>query len=326
MCTALSLISKQNEMFFGRTMDFSYELNPEVYIMPNNYKWHSITSSEIIENKYKFIGTGQNIGKVVFADGMNEKGLGVAVLYFPGYAYFDTEKRTSKKTLANLEIVSYLLGNCDSVDDVIHMLPSIQIIGVEDSITSTIAPLHWIVSDKSGNTITIEKTQNGMEILNNPIGVLTNSPNLSWHLTNLRNYMETSPYQLEEIKWDNFTLKPFGQAGGTFGLPGDYTSPSRFIRMAYEKSFLILPETREETLISCFHLMKTVSIPKGIVATNKGTLDYTQYTVFMNLTTGDYFFNTYENPEIRAANINDSILAQPLSLGKLKTKPFIRHI
>lgn len=326
MCTALSLISKQNEVFFGRTMDFSHELNPEIYIVPKNYEWHSMIDSNVITNKYKFIGTGQNVGKVVFADGMNEKGLGVAVLYFSGYAKFDSEINFEKQSLSNLEVVTYLLGNCESIDDVIHKLPSIQIIGVKDPITNAVAPLHWIVTDRSGDTITIEKTQNGMEVLNNPVGVLANSPNLSWHLTNLRNYLSVSPNQIEETKWDNFTLLPFSQGGGTFGLPGDYTSPSRFVRVAFQKNYLELPETREETLVSCFHLLETVSIPKGVVITSRNTPDYTQYTVFMNLNTGDYFFTTYLDTGIKKANINDYNINQVKSLGKLKRKVEIKNI
>lgn len=38
-------------------------------------------------------------------------------------------------------------------------------------------------------------------------------------MTNLRNYMEASPYQSEEAVWGNVRLTPFGQAGGTQALP-----------------------------------------------------------------------------------------------------------
>ncbi|MDD2208766.1 MAG: linear amide C-N hydrolase [Bacilli bacterium] len=42
MCTAMTLQSKNNEVFFGRTMDFSYEISPEVYIVPAGYEWISL--------------------------------------------------------------------------------------------------------------------------------------------------------------------------------------------------------------------------------------------------------------------------------------------
>lgn len=318
MCTAVSLISKQNEVLFGRTMDFSHELNPETYIVPKDYEWQSIASNDKFTNKYKFIGSGQNIGKIIFADGMNEQGLGVAVLYFPGYAVFSEEIKINKKNIASLEVVNYLLGNCANTKEVIQTMPTLEIIGIQDEITNSIAPLHWIVSDKYGQTITVEKTANGTEIINNPIGVLANSPNFSWHLTNLNNYMNISPYQLEEINWSNFPLKPFGQGAGGLGIPGDYTSPSRFVRIAFQKNFLMLPDNKKQAPLACFELMKTVSIPKGIVMTNKNSPDYTQYTVFMNLNTGDYYFNSYLNSEIKQYNINNINPVEITSLGKIK--------
>lgn len=322
----MTLLSKNNDVFFGRTMDFSFELNPEVYIVPKNYEWNSIASNVKIKNKYQFIGTGQNIGSIIFADGMNENGLGVATLYFTDYAAYDKSLKTDKISIAQLELVAYLLGNCTNTEDVIKQISSLQLIGVEDFITNSVAPLHWIVSDKNGNTITLENTLNGMEIYNNPIGVLANSPNFPWHYVNLRNYTNISPIQKEVVNWGKIKIKPFGQGGGTLGLPGDFTPPSRFIRLAFLKSFLEISDNSEETLMSCFRIMNSVSIPKGAVLTKRNNPDYTQYTVFMNLNTGNYFFNTYLNSEIKTANIYANATNEIISLGKLKQKIKINPI
>lgn len=159
---------------------------------------------------------------------------------------------------------------------------------------------------------------NGLKIIENPVGVLTNSPDMIWQLTNLRNYISLDNYQKEETKWEKLILNPFSQGGGSFGLPGDYTSPGRFVRATFQKKFLLLPDTKEETVVDCFHLLKTVFIPKGIVMTSRDVPDYTQYTVFMNLNTGEYYFNTYLNPEIRMVRLCDHQVADVTSLGKLK--------
>ena len=52
MCTAISLISKQNEVFFGRTMDFNHELDLEAYIIPKNYKYSGEYLNGIQHTKY----------------------------------------------------------------------------------------------------------------------------------------------------------------------------------------------------------------------------------------------------------------------------------
>lgn len=328
MCTSMSIASKNNNYFFGRTMDFSYELDPEVYIVPRGYEWNNALNNYKIKNKYKFIGTGQNIGKVTFADGANEMGLGVAVLYFQGYASFENKvnKNYERVPIAAIEMVQFLLGNCSDVESVINTVGTIEIIGVRDAITNSIAPLHWIVADKMGRCITIEQTQKGLEIFYNPIRVLSNSPNFEWHMTNLKNYFNLSPEQNSVSKWDDLILKPFGQGAGTWSLPGDYTAPSRFVRVAFQKSFAKIPETEDKTVNLCFNIMKNVTIPKGVVVTERNTDDYTQYTVFMNLNTGDYYFNTHDNNQILKANINDIDTNEVISLGKLKRPAYFEHI
>lgn len=328
MCTAMSVKTKNNEYIFGRTMDFSYELDPEVYIVPRQYEWINSLNNSKIYNKYKFIATGQDIGKIVFVDGMNEKGLAVAALYFQGFAYFNTlsEKRNSHTPIGTIELVGFLLGNCSNIEEVINTINNIDIIGMEDSITHSVAPLHWIVQDKSGRCITIEKTRKGLEIFNNPLQVLANSPNFEWHMTNLRNYINLSPKQIEQTKWESVELSQFGQGGGSIGLPGDYTSPSRFVRTAFQKSCIALLNMDYNAVNMCFNIMKGVFIPKGVILTNRGTYDYTQYTVFMNLNTGDYYFNTHDNSQILTANINDSKSLNIISLGKLKQVSDFKHI
>jgi len=308
-------------------MDFSYELDPEVYIASRNYKWNSGLDDRIINNKYKFIGIGQNIGKVTFADGVNELGLAGAVLYFPGYAdynYYENNKE-DRISIGSIDIINFVLGNCCNVNDVIKTLNNINIVGVEDSVTHSVAPLHWIFIDKKDDCITVEKTANGLQIFNNQLKVLSNSPNFEWHMTNLRNYLNISTTQLENASWGDITLTPFGQGAGTLGLPGDYTAPSRFVRTAFLKSFSTTPVTAEEAVNSCFNVMKSVTIPRGVVITKRGTDDYTQYTAFMNINSGDYYFNTYSNNQITKANINQINNNDIVSLGKLK-KPILFNL
>jgi len=320
----MSIVSKNRNIFFGRTMDFSYKLDPEIYISPRDYKWNTGLDNNVINNKYKFIGIGQNIGKITFADGTNELGLAGAVLFFPGYAdYNNYENSTANRiSIASIDIINFVLGNCSDVQDAIKTLNNINIIGVEDSVTNSVAPLHWIFVDNKGKCITVEKTSNGLQIFDNQLKVLANSPDFNWHMTNLKNYINISPVQQESVLWGDITVTPFGQGTGTFGLPGDYTSPSRFVRTAYLKSFTTVPTNDEEAINTCFNIMKAVTIPKGTVITKRGTDDYTQYTAFMSINSGDYYFNTYSNNQITKVSINQINSDNIISLGKIN-KPII---
>ncbi len=329
MCTAINVKTQFGSIFLGRTMDFSYPLDPQLYVVPRGYEWNNQLNTHTIKTNYTFMGIGQDISPVTFADGVNEMGFAIAVLYFPGYAVYDPIDMQERQTISvtALEMTKFLLSTCANVHQAAELLKTIRIVGIEDPVTQSVAPLHWIMADKEGACCVIEKTEKGLQVMNNPIGVLANSPDFLWHMTNLRNYMNVTPTQMEAIKWNSFSLMPFGQGAGTFGLPGDYTPPSRFVRAAFIKSHTIYSNNQSEAVTACFHVMESVSIPKGVVMTKRKTSDYTQYTAFIDLTTSQYFFKTYDNSEIIAVQLPlySQNKDQIISLGKLIRPITFKH-
>lgn len=305
MCTSMTLQAQSKEIFFGRTMDFSHDIIPELYIVPSSYVWYSSLNNNEFRDSYRFIGLGQELDGILgFFDGVNEKGFSAAVLYFAGYARYDTAApHKAAESIASVDFLHYMLGRCASVKDLPALLKDITIAGVPDPVTKTIAPLHWIAADRSGACAVIEPTMRGLELISNPIGVMANSPDFHWHMTNLRNYIGASPTQTEEVFWDDIRLTPFGQAGGTTPLPGGFTSPERFVRTAYLKAHLPKPKDCSEAIAACFHIMESVSIPKGAVLTSRNTYDYTKYTAFINTNTCEYFYKTYDDINVKTASL-----------------------
>lgn len=311
LCTAITFETSQNEIFFGRTLDFSLSISPSLYLISKHYKWCSSIGQKIYMDQYSFMGIGQEIHEsVAFFEGVNEKGLAIAALYFEGYANFEASPNPEEE-ICTFDFVHYLLGSCSTVNDIRKTLSKKRIVGLVDPITDTVAPLHWIAVDKTGACIVIEQTNKGLEILDNPIGVFTNSPNFSWHLTNLRNYMNLTTKQLEQATWDQVVLKPFSQGGGTTNLPGSFTSPERFVRAAFLKTHIEKPKSNDEAILSGYHILNNVFIPKGIVITPQGNVDYTKYVSMMNLTTGEYFYKTYNNDQIMTASLHSFQLDEP---------------
>lgn len=305
MCTAMTLQSQSGEQFFGRTMDFSHDIKPQLYIIPNSYQWNSLLDGQTFTDTYRFIGFGQELDDMLaFFDGVNEHGFAAAVLYFAGYAQYQNDLTDhTTQYLASIDFLHYILGSCASVQELSKRIDGISVAGITDPVTNTIAPLHWIVTDKSGACAVIEPTKEGLEFINNPIGVMANSPSFPWHMTNLRNYMGATPTQKQEVSWGNVCLTPFGQGQGTMPLPGGFTSPERFVRTSYLKTHIPVPKTSQEGIISCFHIMESVSIPKGAVITSQNADDYTKYTAFINTNTCEYFYKTYDNINITKASL-----------------------
>ncbi len=301
-------------------MDFSFCIEPSLYVIDQNYVWRNSINGNEISDYYGFIGIGQETeGMLAFFDGVNEKGFAAAALYFAGYAQYGTRAEFAKEPIASVDFLHYILGKCGSVEDLRELLKHVSLIGLQDPVTETIAPLHWIATDRSGKSVVVERTEKGLELFWNPIGVLANSPGFEWQMTNLRNYMNASPRQAGEAVWGDLRLTPFGQGAGTSPLPGGDTSPERFVRTAYRKTHVPVPADRTETVVTCFHIMDGVTIPRGTVVTGRNTYDYTKYVAFINTATCEYFFRTYENSQIAAAGFweHDRRSSQPIHLGRL---------
>lgn len=319
MCTAITLQDAQGEWFMGRTMDFSYLLDPYLYAVPKGCRWQSVTGSAQLQSRYRLMGIGQKTPQLIFADGVNEMGLAAAVLYFPGYAEFPPDDGNPLiPAIAANELILYLLGTCANTDQVLAALSAVRVVGVADAVTGTVAPLHWMVTDREGRCLVLEQTKDGMQIYPNALGVLANSPDFPWHMTNLRNYLSVRPGPPDDTQWGDIELKPFGQGAGTFGLPGDYASPSRFVRAAYLKTHTAQPENRNTAVITGFHILENVSIPQNVVLTQRETADFTQYTAFMNTARGEYFIRSYPNSEIVTRRLANTSVAGAVPVPMLK--------
>lgn len=160
MCTAMVFTGKKGEAFFGRTMDFSYPLHPQLFAVSAGHQWKSSLGQKM-SSKIGFLAIGQEFENLkIFVDGVNEKGVAGAALYFAGYADFEkTASKDGKKTIqGSLEVLPDILGNCSCLEEVEDRARKLTIVGASDSVTGTVAPLHWIFTDRTGRSLVMEKT------------------------------------------------------------------------------------------------------------------------------------------------------------------------
>ncbi|TGA99859.1 choloylglycine hydrolase family protein [Sporolactobacillus shoreae] len=303
MCTSLTLQTRDGHHLFGRTMDFTMDLNQSVIITPRRYKWIN-TTKEVISAKQGVVGMGiQQQGKVTFADGLNESGLTCATLYLQGFASYHKEAVKNKTNLPPQDFVLWCLTQFDSVQAVKEAMDGVSFLDAPLPALGITPPLHWILSDKSGKCIVIESTGKGVQIYDNPVGVLTNSPEFDWHLQNLRQYIGLQSRQFDPTQWIDLKLSAFSQGSGSFGLPGDFTPPSRFVRAAYLKQNITGIENESDGLTGLFHILSNCSVPKGIVVTPQSTEDVTIYTSAMCLESGTYYYQSYDCQQISAVHL-----------------------
>jgi len=321
MCTALTYKTIDDYNFLARTMDFSFQLDAEPVFIPRDYTFNSHIENESFTSKYSFIGAGKDMEGYAFADGLNEKGFGIAALYFEKNAKFSNRKNNKKTNVASDELVTWALGNISSVNDFEDKIKTINIVGVINKTIGSLLPLHWIISDNTGTTKCLEITSNGVALYDNSVGVMTNSPNFPWHLTNLSHYNELQPTEPSEKKYADYLSIPDGPGNGLMGLPGDYSAASRFIRASVIRQYISKVKGPELGLNAIIHILNAVDIPKGIKITNseKQTSDYTQYKGVMNLTNLSYYMLSYDSFLPRKVTLDKKLILQkePIVFSKI---------
>ncbi|WP_415297981.1 choloylglycine hydrolase [Clostridium perfringens] len=305
MCTGLALETKDGLHLFGRNMDIEYSFNQSIIFIPRNFKCVNKSNKKELTTKYAVLGMGTIFDDYpTFADGMNEKGLGCAGLNFPVYVSYSKEDIEGKTNIPVYNFLLWVLANFSSVKEVKEALKNANIVDIPISENIPNTTLHWMISDITGKSIVVEQTKEKLNVFDNNIGVLTNSPTFDWHVANLNQYVGLRYNQVPEFKLGDQSLTALGQGTGLVGLPGDFTPASRFIRVAFLRDAMIKNDKDSIDLIEFFHILNNVAMVRGSTRTVEEKSDLTQYTSCMCLEKGIYYYNTYENNQINAIDMN----------------------
>lgn len=323
MCTCINLKTKDN--YFGRNLDLESNFGEKVVITPRNYEFE-LKKEESFKTKYAIIGMATVINNYpLYAEATNEKGLSIAGLYFPKNAYYNKEEN-GKINITPFELIPWALGNFETIEELKKVLVNINLINISFSPNLPLTEMHWMISDKK-DCIVLEQTKEGLKIYSNPIGVLTNNPPFSYHLTNLNNYLNLTPNFTENRFSNKINLNAYGNGMGAMGLPGDNSPSSRFIRAAFNKLNSVCNLDEESSVSQFFHILDSVAMVKGTVITKDEKYDITTYSCCINITKGIYYYKTYNNNQITAIKMNDSNMnSDKLSIYELIENEQIKYI
>lgn len=274
MCTAIRF----NSRYFGRTLDFERSFGEQMVVTPRGVM--PIMESK---NKYAMMGVGVVMdGAAMYFDGVNEWGLAAAALNFPGCAVYRSDSN-SDRGIPSALLISYILGLCHSVRETVDMLSKAVITDREIGGMSA-SPLHWIIAD-GRESVVVESVESGVRIHDNPVGVLTNSPELPYHLTRMQDYAALGVRNPERDM--------YSRGMGAVGLPGDFSSSSRFVRAAFlRKNCFDRADNSRGELNRAFSLLGNLSVPIGAMITDEGKAAYTIYSAVVDMERPAYYLTT----------------------------------
>ncbi len=296
MCTAITYQTR--DFYFGRTLDYEVAFGEMVTVTPRNFPF-SFRHDEPLKTHYAMVGMAHVAdGYPLYYDAVNEKGLCMAGLNFVGNARYGAPVE-NKQNIAQFELIPWLLGQCATVREVREKLRTINIVDTPFSPKYPTAQLHWLIADKA-EAVTLESVEEGLMVYDNPVGVLTNNPSFEEQYRGLESYAHLT------AKEPTFHGNPrtYSRGRGALGLPGDLSSPSRFVRAVFTKQNAVSGDGENESVGQFFHILGTVEQTRGCCELEGGQYEITLYTSCCNADKGIYYYTTYGNRQIVAITMH----------------------
>ena len=305
-CTGISLTAADGSYVQARTIEWAYgALKSEYVIIPRGEALQSYTPTGM--NGMKFKARYGVVGLAVverefIAEGINEAGLSAGLFFFPRYGSYESyESVDNPRTLADLQVVQWMLTQCATIDEVKEAVKHVRIVALEKT-----AVVHWRIGDPSGRQVVMEIVDGNINFYENEVGVITNAPGYMWQVTNLENYVNLRPGSAQSYQLGGVTLEPNGGSTAMHGLPGDFTPPSRFVRAAFFRNTAPQRATGLDTVLEAFHLLNNFDVPIAIENPAEHNLpSATQWTSAIDLSSRTVYYKTAYNSTIRSISLDN---------------------
>ncbi|HMK37413.1 MAG TPA: choloylglycine hydrolase family protein, partial [Desulfomonilaceae bacterium] len=307
----------------GRSNEFGIDANSQIVFEPAGKDFISKTPDgrpgKSWKARYAFLGINGLELVECFGEGMNEAGLSVEGLFFEESKYEAVDQKDTSNAVSSNDFVSWVLGNFGTIDELKRELPNVRVWGESVARLGGPLPLHFAAHDPSGKSIVIEFINGEKKVYDNPIGVMTNMPEFPWHITNLRNYLNLNAFIPKAKDFNGVSIQATGTGSGWLGIPGDWSPPSRFVRIACLVNTCSPAKDGKEALNLAKHILNTVDIAlKSVEASIKGKTgseavvqEYTQWSVLLDLTNRVMYYYSYNDMNLKAIDLQKMAASKP---------------
>lgn len=313
-CTDFLVKAKDGSVVVSRSMEFPLDLDSDIIIVPQGSQFGDTANQGKkylnFKTKYGFLGINAFHLPNAFVEGFNEKGLSFGGLMFAGARY---QAFVPGKTIPLDLFGTWIMGNFATVSEVKKALPNIVVCDTDQKKLKGMG-MHVALHDALGQSLVIEFINGQMQVFDNPVGVMTNRPGFAWQMDNLRNYINLDPHDKKDKMLNNAKIQPTGVGSGLLGLPGDWTPPSRFVRMAIATDAALKPDNAADAINLSEHLLNIVDIPKGVIKEATPVpfvkmYGYASWVIIKDLANKVLYYKTYDNTIWKAVDLKKFALA-----------------
>jgi penicillin V acylase-like amidase (Ntn superfamily) len=325
MCTSLVYTGSDGAIYLGRTLELDVEEPWAVAYVPAGTAFESVVHGEEslpYTAKHRFVGVapaGRHEGDdpiessalASMTEGLNDAGLTCSMLAYPATAGGESGRKR-RAALQAIDLGTWILSQFATVADVKEGLEAQPVFLTPMSAVGDVEfPFHIVVHDRAGGAIVIEWHHGEQAVYGNPVGVMTNGPPFSWHLTNLGNWTHLTNVDSSSARFGSLDVAQPDSGIATAALPGSNTSVGRFIRAIYYSQFAEKTADADAALVMLARVMNNFDRPRDITidppgaggegVTFEGTgrkegapgTEYTSWTNLSDLNRGRFLLRTY---------------------------------
>lgn len=297
-CTRAVYLGSNNLVITGRSMDWFSDMSTNLWAFPRGIERNGAAGPNSIQWTSKYGSVGAAVWDIGIADGMNEPGLMVNMLYLAESQYPTPSSSDTRKPLSVSLWAQYMLDNFATVEEAVETIRQepfyVVSVSTPDGQPGTV---HLSLSDATGDSAIFQYV-NGQLMIHHSrdYQVMANSPVFDQQLA-LNAYWE--------------------QIGGTTMLPGTNRSEDRFVRASFYINAVPRTADAMEGVANVFSVMRNVSVPLGITTPGQPNISSTIWRVVADHTNKRYFFESTRSPNIFWVDLADLDFSEGAPTRKL---------
>lgn len=278
-CTRAVYLGPNNTVLTSRSMDWSGPIGTNIWLLPKGIKRNGAAGANALEWTAKYGSLIATAFDAATADGMNEKGLVVNLLYLAESQYMTPATAGKRKPMSISVWAQYVLDNFANVSEAVESLRK-EDFYVLPIMTPDGHPgqVHLSISDSSGDSAIFEYVEGKLMIHHGrQYQVMTNSPVYDQQLA-------------LDVYWQ--------QIGGEVMLPGTSRAADRFVRASYYIKTIPQTDVIQAALAGTFSVIRNASAPFGVSSPDKPNIAPTLWRSVSDQKNMIYFFETTSTPNI----------------------------
>jgi len=298
-CTRAVYLGPEDRVLTGRSMDWKLPIVSNLWVFPRGMERDGAAGERSVEWTSRFGSLAVSGYDIATADGMNEAGLVVNLLWEVEATYPEDDGVTPRISLSVFP--QYLLDRYATVTEAVTDLRQnpVQVAGGEVPVgpPGRAATVHVSMSDATGDSAIIEFVDGEMVIWHDrSYQIMTNEPTYDRQLAILDYWRGVNPREF---------------------MPGTVRATDRFVRAHFYINAVEQTADARGAAAAVFSVIRQVSVPWGISIADQPNLSTTRWRVVADHLDLRYYVESVTSPSVFWVDLDNLDFAEGAEVMRL---------